>query len=586
MLIDTALIYLTKHKLVPLPCMGEGDSKGKIPLVKWEKIQALPTEEQIKNVFLRFPDANIGFKTGKVSGILVLDNDGVQITDPMPLTPTATSRPGHFHSYFKNPSFYVPPSASKIGEHLDIRCDQAFIVAPPSKHYDKTTGTEDGQYEWVDGMSPDDIPFANPPDWLITKIKRTLSTTHGFDWSTALNIGIGARDETLKSAAASLIAKGFEYNIALSILRGINNTYNPPLPDELVINKLETAIEYIRTKKEDKEVNFGILSGNQLLDKEFEEQDWMIDRIISVGGITIIVGESGSGKSYLALAIIKSLVKKEALFEQFEIRTQPNILVIDKENGLRRTKKRMQSLGVPFAENIYFMEYPERFSLDSKEGLEYITAFIKTENINLIIIDSLIDIILGSENSSVDISTVFNTLRAIAPDSSYILLHHDSKPIPKFERTASQKTRGSSNILAQVDNQFYLDKQRDNKLHIEQGKSRDLEPLKKFEVEFTSNEAGEMVGFKYIGEVQSELSKIEQAADFIMTYLAFNADSPRQTIIDAGDGQGISQSATERALTMLKERKLVNSKSDPLKKNRKLYFCLSPENEENEEKFE
>ena len=429
-------------------------------------------------------------------------------------------------------------------------------------------------------MSPDDIPFAPCPDWLVVKIKETLSNTHGFDWSGALNVGIGARDDTLKSAAASLIAKGFEYEIALSILRGINSTYEKVLDDKLVVNKLETAIEFIKTKKGDEEENFGLLSAAQLLEKEFEEQNWLIDRFINVGGITILVGESGSGKSYLSLAIIKSLIKNEPLFEKFDVKIQPSILVIDKENGLRRTKKRMQSLGIPFTENVYFLEYPERFSLDNKKGLEYITAFIKTEQIGLIIIDSLIDIILGSENSSVDISQVFNTLRSIAPESSYLLLHHDSKPIPKFERTASQKTRGSSNILAQVDNQFYLDKQRNNKLHIEQGKSRDFEPIKKFEVEFTSNEVGDMIGFKYIGEVQSEITKVEQAADFIMTWLPFNPAPTRQKIIDTAEGQGINQNAVERAIAMLKEKKLIDTKPDLLNKRRKLYFILAPEDEE------
>src|SRR3990167_8297761 len=107
--VETALKYL-KLGLVPLPCMGDGDSKGKIPLVKWKEIQELPAESIVKEWFTRSPDANIGFKTGRVSGILVLDNDGVEIKEELPLTPIATSRPGHFHHYFKNPDFYVPPS--------------------------------------------------------------------------------------------------------------------------------------------------------------------------------------------------------------------------------------------------------------------------------------------------------------------------------------------------------------------------------------------------------------------------------------------------------------------------------------------
>ena len=147
---ESALKYL-KLGLVPLPCMGAGDSKGKTPLIKWKEIQSLPKEDEVRQWFNSNPDANIGFKTGKVSNTLVLDNDGVEIKQPMPFTVTATSRPGHFHSYFICPEFYVPPSVAKIGDNLDIRCDQAFIVAPPSKHFDKQTGEIDEEYTWVAG---------------------------------------------------------------------------------------------------------------------------------------------------------------------------------------------------------------------------------------------------------------------------------------------------------------------------------------------------------------------------------------------------------------------------------------------------
>src|SRR3990167_6341129 len=138
-MLNEALKYLKKG-LVPISSMGEGDSKGKMPLVKWREIQELPTKEQVTEWFTKYPQANIGFKTGEVSGILVLDNDGVEITEDLPLTPIATSRPGHFHYYFKHPGFFVPPSASKVGDHLDVRADQGFIVAPHSRQFDKKTG--------------------------------------------------------------------------------------------------------------------------------------------------------------------------------------------------------------------------------------------------------------------------------------------------------------------------------------------------------------------------------------------------------------------------------------------------------------
>ncbi|TSC85810.1 MAG: DnaB domain-containing protein helicase domain-containing protein [Microgenomates group bacterium Gr01-1014_7] len=319
--LDWAKIYLTKHKLVPLPSMGK-KSKGKEPLVEWAGIQELPSVEQVEAWFNKFPNANIGTKTGKVAGILVLDNDGVEITQLMPLTPTATSRPGHFHSFFKNPDFYVPPSASKIGEHLDIRCDQAFIVLPPSKHFDKVTGEIDGEYTWIDGMSPDDIPFAPCPDWLIAKLKETISQNHGFDWSGAFGVGIGGRDETLARAAASLAGKKFNYEVALSILRGINSTYpetkEDPRPDDAsLIAKLDSAFKKFKPSDPDvqkslvdlldrfssvqKEIKFKLQSGFASLDRSIQG--------FRSGAFYVFGGLKKSGKSSLLMNILSNLLK-------------------------------------------------------------------------------------------------------------------------------------------------------------------------------------------------------------------------------------------------------------------------------------
>lgn len=244
---DQALHYLLKHKLIPIPCMGEGENKGKIPLVKWKEIQELPSIQQVKDWFNRYPTANIGFKTGAASGILVLDNDGVEITESIPITPIGTSRDGHFHYYFQNPELNVPPSASKIGEHLDIRCDQAFIVAPPSKHFDKTTGQQDSEYQWCEGLSPCDVAFAPCPEWLINKLKETAKKSP-IKLPDMVNIGEGSRDNTMLRLADSLLAKGTKPKEAWLVMNEVNRTYTPPLNKDAMQRIFKQAQNFINTE--------------------------------------------------------------------------------------------------------------------------------------------------------------------------------------------------------------------------------------------------------------------------------------------------------------------------------------------------
>lgn len=435
---DIALYYLKKYSLVPLPCMGEGDSKGKTPLVKWREIQALPSESQVEEWFNKFPDANIGFKTGKVSGILVLDNDGVQINDPIPLTPIATSREGHFHYYFKNPDFYVPPSVSKIGEHLDIRCDQAFIVAPPSKHFNKTTGEIDGEYTWVENFSPKDLPFAECPEWLIAKIKNVLSKSVGFDWATALNVGIGARDDTLTRAAASLVAKGFDYDMALSILRGINNTYTPPLSDDLVISKLTSAINFVKSKQEEQEIKEQTESRDFFigktvllkdLDPEIIHKEWLWENFLAKRHITLLVAYWKAGKSTMLRTLFAAMEREEEFAG--EPTKKCNILVVTEEPEEDWVDKR-EEFELDQNTNLYILSRPFKGKPTLKQWPEVITRLVKECNenkIDLLIFDTISTFFPINKEKESD-----EWLNALLPlyeftrlDLAVLLVHHFRK---------------------------------------------------------------------------------------------------------------------------------------------------------------
>lgn len=443
-MIDIALNYLVKHKLVPLPCMGDGDSKGKIPLIKWKEIQELPTSDQVREWFKKYPNANLGFKTGKVSRILVLDNDGVEITEPMPFTPTVTSQPGHFHSYFLAPDFYVPPSASKIGEHLDIRCDQAFIVGPPSKHFNKQTGEINGEYQWIDGMSPDDIPFAPCPSWLITKIKETLNNTHGFDWSGALNVGTGARDDTLKSAAASLIAKGFNQNDALNILRGINATYNPPLEDKLVINKLETAIEFIRSQqpsKKNRTDNVPTLLKD--LYTEHEGYEWIWENAIAKGHTTILSALFKSGKSTLLRCLLRAMCNEEEFIGQPTKKT--SVLIITEESKNEWIEKR-EIFELDGDIPIWIWSRPYFTKLKYNEWVDFVTKdilnFCIENKIEMIVCDTVSTFwAVTQENDSMDMEQNLKPFIVLTEKNiAVFLLQQDNKQGGTFGRSVRGST--------------------------------------------------------------------------------------------------------------------------------------------------
>lgn len=143
-------------------------SAAKHPLTKHGLKDASTNKMVITEWYNRYPLANVGILTGKISNLIVLDvdprHDGDQSLALMqqefgPLPPTVKVKTGGngFHFYFKyaNASANIPNRANFL-KGLDIRADGGYIVAPPSIHATKL------EYTW--DMSINTI--APIPDWL------------------------------------------------------------------------------------------------------------------------------------------------------------------------------------------------------------------------------------------------------------------------------------------------------------------------------------------------------------------------------------------------------------------------------------
>lgn len=239
-----AVRYHTKYGWNILP------ANGKIPIVKWHEWQVKETTtDQIEKWWDQYPNSNIALITGIKSGVCVLDIDGADLASlHLPPTPTTTTNENHYHYYFKHPRFLVSNSAGQLDKGLDFRGDGGIVILPPSQHFDKN-GKSDVLYTWL--LRPSETDFADLPQWLIYKVKekRWVNKSEKFDWKQAINVAEGARDQTIFRAADSLAAKGFDFETALTILRGVNSTYKPPLKDSVIVEKLKNAFNFIESGK-------------------------------------------------------------------------------------------------------------------------------------------------------------------------------------------------------------------------------------------------------------------------------------------------------------------------------------------------
>lgn len=93
----------------------------------------------------RWPDANVGVRTGEVSGIVVVDVDSYHDGDAgladleaehgaLPATLTADTGGGGHHLVFAHPRNREVRNKAGMAKGVDLRADGGYVVVPPSVH--------------------------------------------------------------------------------------------------------------------------------------------------------------------------------------------------------------------------------------------------------------------------------------------------------------------------------------------------------------------------------------------------------------------------------------------------------------------
>lgn len=146
---------------------------GKHPRIPNGLLGATCDSGRVASWWQRWPEANIGLRTGSVSGLWVLDIDpdfhGLDSFDHLedtngPMTPTWCVETGGdgLHLWFRLGSALIRNSVSKVGPGLDVRGEGGYVIVPPSSHRSGQT------YRWPQGWHPTAFDLALSPPWLET----------------------------------------------------------------------------------------------------------------------------------------------------------------------------------------------------------------------------------------------------------------------------------------------------------------------------------------------------------------------------------------------------------------------------------
>lgn len=231
-LFSKALEYsVNGYSVIPL-------KKDKRPLLaSWKDFQKTPaTDDIIEQWWEKYPNANIGIVTGKLSGITVVDidtkGDEVVPLETFPETYTVKTPSGGYHLYYKyDASIKQTANTYPQFPHVDIRNDGGYVVAAGSD-----------KYEVVKQMEPQAFPKKlfgkpkkSPSKSVVDRVKDVVVMTDGEGRNAAMTSLLGSllKGQTLDS-----------YPTIKTAFFGIASGMQDPLPEtelEVIWNSIARA---------------------------------------------------------------------------------------------------------------------------------------------------------------------------------------------------------------------------------------------------------------------------------------------------------------------------------------------------------
>jgi DNA-binding transcriptional ArsR family regulator len=226
---------------------------GKHPTTPHGFNDASSDPERIADMFARWPGDNVGHKTGRASGTVIIDVDprdgGMETLGRLqaehgylPPTRLHSTGGGGFHYVLGYPESVNEVPSRTIGPGVEVKGDGAGVVLPPSNH------ASGGRYEVLI-----DAPLAPLPSW-VAELARELRVLPGgaehptksrFKLPEHIYETASPRNRTLFDYGCSLRAHGWDHPAILAELRRVNaERCIPPLSDYEVQKIARSAARY------------------------------------------------------------------------------------------------------------------------------------------------------------------------------------------------------------------------------------------------------------------------------------------------------------------------------------------------------
>jgi archaellum biogenesis ATPase FlaH len=561
--VEQALGYLHRgFSVIPLSPMSKIPPKG----FEWARYQKGPaSEDDVRQWFTGWPDANLGIVTGAVSGIVVVDCDNKdaarelkRIMPELKTVPRVKTSKGH-HFFFRHPGYPVPNSASVFFPKMDVRGDGGFVVAPPSIH-------ERGhQYEWqvpINGelpQLPEEISSA------ATRTKTETAKDKRFDSSVVWEgLPQGQRDDQMFRYACQLRSLNAPREVAERLILEAWSRCRQgkkPFTQDNALAKLDQAWKY-PSGNTDQGNRDPVLEQVSEIDRE--DVSWLGHHRVPRGKITMVEGDPGQGKSFLTQALAAA-VSRGCCFPGDEQKTPESVIIMSAEDGANDTiRPRLEDMQADLGRIVLLRGMRDEKGNESHitlADLDVIEKALREVGPVLLIIDPLIAYTANKDtHKASEVRSLLAPLAGLAEkhEVAVVCVRHLNKGSGKF----NYRGQGSIDFLAACRSAFLCGPDPENNqlkafVHIKSNVGP-IMPTLTYSIEngmFTWIGEADITAEQVLDEGLSgdEKSRLAEAKDFLIAKLS-GGEAPVPEIEKESKQLGLSWHTVKRAKRVLRVR--------------------------------
>lgn len=339
------------------------------------------------------------------------------------------------------------------------------------------------------------------------------------------------------------------------------------------------------------------VSWKELRDIPSEGDPWLVKNLIPREGITILASVSGEGKSIIVMHLAKCLSEGLSWFGHPAFATAPaRVLYVNMEMSISEMQRRGRKIGFDSSNANLHILNEDDFNLNaggvrmpngemSGDDLKYrwLLTYIHQKSIQVVVIDTFRAASGGlKEEKAEEVRSFFKKFQLLKNSGvSVIFLEHVRKPTQLEGKTPKkEQLLGSQDKTANAEVLLMIRKDESTGfINVYERKNRlgpEIPPFAVKVSDIVDEENQERLAFEYMGELEDDATKKDEAKNLILTLLEDGEKSTKQ-IIDVLKKQ-VGQKNIRAALREMEAEVLV----DRVKHGRENLFFLPKEAKEPE----